>query len=432
MKNNKIKACLVFISSLSVLFLAGCQDKLLQTYEVNNPVYMSYDNLRSAVKDTLPEEISQPGKIYLYGDYILVNEVRKGIHVVNNADPENPEMISFIKIPGNIDLAIKNNILYADSYVDLVAIDISDLNDIREVARFEDLFSWSLPPYESGTRVGMVDQSEGVVVGWNVEEVTEELEWQDQGLMYPTRMWESSMRMDMVSFASANGTGGGSTTGTGGSMARFIIYEDILYVIDQSNLHMFDIGNELAPVSAGSTPIGWNIETVFIAREHLFIGSTTGMYIYSLNDPVNPDYVSSYWHVTSCDPVVVEGNYAYITLRTGNICETDVNQLEIVDIHKLASPIKIKSYPMHNPHGLGIDKGILFICDGDAGLKVYDASDPLNLNANQLAHFTEINTFDVIPIQTHLIMIGEDGLYQYDYSDVKNINLLSMIPIVAD
>jgi len=432
MKKDKIQSCLVFASILTLFTLAGCQDKLLQTYEVNNPVYMSYENLRSAVSDTTPAEISHPGKIYLYGDFILVNEIRKGIHVVNNADPENPVVTSFIKIPGNIDMAIKNNILYADSYVDLVAIDISDLNNIQEVARFEDLFSWSLPPYEAGTRVGPVDETQGVVVNWKKEEVTEELDMPDQGLMYPTQMWESSMRMDMVSFASTNVTGGGSATGTGGSMARFIIYEDILYVIDQSNLHMFDVNNELTPISAGSTPIGWNIETVFIAREHLFIGSMTGMYIYSLKDPVQPNFVSSYWHVTSCDPVVVEGNYAYITLRTGNICETDVNQLEIVDIHKLASPIKIKSYPMHNPHGLGIEQGILFICDGDAGLKVYDASDPLNLNANQLAHFTEINTFDVIPIEQHLIMIGEDGLYQYDYSDIKNISLLSMIPIFTD
>ena len=417
---------------IALLFLGSCQDKLLQTYEVNNPVYLSYDDLRSAVADTSPTEISKPGKIYLYRDYILVNEVRKGIHVVHNADPANPEVISFIKIPGNIDMAIKNHILYADSYVDLVAIDITDLNDIEEVARFEDLFSWSLPPYESGTRVGPVDESQGVVVDWKVQTVTEELDWPDQGQLYPMRMWESNMRTDMVSFASANGTGGGSQTGTGGSMARFIIYEDILYVIDQSNLHLFDINRELSPVSAGSKPIGWNIETVFIAREHLFIGSMTGMYIYSLQDPVNPEFVSTYWHVTSCDPVVVEGNYAYITLRTGNICETDVNQLEIVDIHKLSSPVKIKSYPMHNPHGLGIDRSILFICDGEAGLKIYNASDPLNLKANQLAHFPEINTYDVIPVQEHLIMIGEDGLYQYDYSNVEDIILLSMIPIVAD
>ncbi len=432
MKKNKIQIGFVFTTLISVFILSSCQDKLLQTYEVNNPVYMSYEDLRSAVTDTTPEEINQPGKIYLYGEYILINEVREGIHVVNNADPSNPEVINFIKIPGNIDMAIKNNILYVDSYVDLVAIDISDLNDIKEVARFEDLFSWSTPPYEAGTRVGMVDEAEGVVIGWKVEEVTEELDWQDPGLMYPTRMWESTMGMDMVSFASASGNGGGSVTGTGGSMARFIIYEDILYVIDQSNLHMFDINNELSPISAGNKAIGWNIETVFIAREHLFIGSMTGMYIYSLYDPANPSYVSTYWHVTSCDPVVVEGNYAYITLRTGNICETDVNQLDIVDIHKLASPMKIKSYPMHNPHGLGIDQGILFICDGDAGLKIYDATDPLNLNANKIAHFAEINTFDVIPIQQHLIMIGEDGLYQYDYSNLTEINLLSMIPIVAD
>jgi hypothetical protein len=432
MKKDNLYTGLMFPALLIVIFLGGCQDKLLHTYEVSNPVYMSYEDLRSAVGDTMPTEISKPGKIYLYGEYILVNEVRKGIHVIHNADPANPEVISFIKIPGNIDMAIKHDILYADSYVDLVAIDISDLNDIREVARFEDLFSWSLPPYEANSRVGPLDESKGVVVDWEKVTVTEELEVSDPSLLYPTRMWESGAMIDMVSFASSSRTGGGATTGTGGSMARFIIYEDILYVIDQSNLHMFDIHQELSPISAGSKPIGWNIETVFIAREHLFIGSMTGMYIYSLQDPVDPEFISTYWHVTSCDPVVVEGNYAYITLRTGNICETDVNQLEIVDIHKLASPIKIKSYPMHNPHGLGIDQGILFICDGDAGLKIYDASDPLNLKANQLAHFAEINTFDVIPVQEHLIMIGEDGLYQYDYSNVKDIILLSMIPIVAD
>ena len=210
---------------ITVFLLGGCQDKLLQTYEVNHPVYLSYENLRSAVADSSPAPISQPGKVYLYGDLILVNEVRKGIHVVNNADPVHPEVISFIKIPGNIDMAVKKNILYADSYVDLVAIDITNLHDIRETARFEDLFSWSLPPYEPGTRVGMVDEARGVVVDWKVETVTEELDWEDQGLLYPTRMWESSLRMDMVSFASANGTGGGAQTGTGGSIARFIIYE---------------------------------------------------------------------------------------------------------------------------------------------------------------------------------------------------------------
>jgi hypothetical protein len=155
----------------------------------------------------------------------------------------------------------------------------------------------------------------------------------------------------------------------------------------------------------------------------------TGMYIYDLADPVQPEYVSQYWHVTSCDPVVVEGNYAYITLRTGNTCQTDVNRLDIVDIHDLREPMLLKSYTMYNPHGLGIDNGILFICDGDEGLKVYDAKDPYMLKSNQLAHFEQINTFDVIPVNGVLLMIGNDGFYQYDYTDLENINLLSMIPI---
>jgi hypothetical protein len=156
--------------------LSSCQDRYMETYELSNPEYLSYDNLRAPISDTAPEEFNHPGKIYLLGDYIFVNEIRKGIHVVDNADPENPEVISFIKIPGNIDMAIKNEILYADSYVDLIAIDISDLDDIKELARFEDVFSYSLPPYESSTRLGQVDESQGVVVSWKTEEVTEEVE----------------------------------------------------------------------------------------------------------------------------------------------------------------------------------------------------------------------------------------------------------------
>jgi hypothetical protein len=158
----------------------------------------------------------------------------------------------------------------------------------------------------------------------------------------------------------------------------------------------------------------------------------TGMYIYDLADPVQPEYISQYWHVTSCDPVVVEGNYAYITLRTGNTCQTDVNQLEIVDIHDLGEPELLKSYPMYNPHGLGIDDGILFICDGEDGLKVYDAKDPFLLKSNMIAHFRDIHTYDVIPVNEVLLMIGRDGFYQYDYSDLQDITMLSMIPIFTD
>jgi hypothetical protein len=389
---------------------------------------MSYAELREAVSDTLPINLEHPGKIYIKGDFLFVNEVRKGIHVIDNSDPASPEVLRFIDIPGNIDLAVKDDILYADSYVDLITLDISDLSDIKEIGRIEDVFSYSLPPYETQQRIGDVDQSKGVVVGWKTEKVTREVTVPNQ-YSWPIRRWES---MDfMASVNSGSNLGGTASTSTGGSMARFIIYDDILYAIDNNALHFFNVSESESPVAVGNYPVGWNIETVFIARDHLFIGAQTGMYIYSLADPLDPKYVSNYWHMSSCDPVVVDGNYAYVTLRTGTTCENDVNQLDVVDVADLSNPQQLKSYTMYNPHGLGIDNGTLFICDGEEGLKVYDASNPLMIKNNMIARFPDINAFDVIPVNNLLIMVGTEGIFQYDYSDLTDIELLSTLPIFS-
>ncbi|KPK86600.1 MAG: hypothetical protein AMS27_04755 [Bacteroides sp. SM23_62_1] len=429
MKKQQKLHSFIYILILTAFILPGCQDRIYETYELNNPVYLTYDELREAVSDTLPINLEHPGKIYIRGDMLFVNEVRKGIHIIDNSDPASPQVLKFIEIPGNIDLAVKGNVLYADSYIDLVVIDISDLSDINEIGRIEDVFSYSIPPYESQQRVGEIDQSLGVVVGWKTETVTEEIS-EPFLHSFTVRGWEATTMNN--AFYGAKSGGGNNSAGTGGSMARFIIYENILYTIDISTLHFFDVSESTTPWAVGNQSIGWNIETVFIAKDHLFIGAQTGMYIYSLYDPVKPQYISTYWHRTSCDPVVVEGNYAYVTLRTGTLCEQDVNQLDVVDIRDLDNPEKIKSYTMYNPHGLGIDNGILFVCDGEEGLKVYNASDPYNIKANKLAHFPDINAFDVIPIDDLLIMVGKDGIYQYDYTNLENIELLSTLPIFSD
>jgi hypothetical protein len=154
------------------------------------------------------------------------------------------------------------------------------------------------------------------------------------------------------------------------------------------------------------------------------------MLIYDINIPEKPVQISSYDHITACDPVVVDSKYAYITLRTGTRCTNGSNLMEVIDISSITNPYLVKSYPMFNPHGLGVDGDLLFICDGDAGLKVYDKSDPLQILNNQLAHYKDLNTFDVIPLNNILMLIGENGIYQYDYSDPKNIRQISQLKIV--
>lgn len=406
--------------------LLSCKDKITETYIVNEPVYMSYDILRNSVKTVGEQKIRQPGKIYFKDHYIFINEYEKGIHVVDNNDPSSPEIIRFIEIPGNVDLAIKDNILYADSYVDLVAIDISNMDNIREVQRITDAFPYLIPACEGGV-IESVDMNEGVVTSWNeTERVVNIDEIDDHYDLYPRYKDDF---MFIAEYNSAADHSGAAGTGTGGSLARFTVYDNYLYAVDEYMLRMFDVSMPDDPKYAKEMYVGWNIETLFPYDGKLFLGGRTGLYIYSLEDPENPAYLSSFWHASSCDPVVVENNLAYVTLRAGNLCGDAVSQLDVIDISNILSPKLLKEYPMEEPYGLGIDENILFVCDGDAGLKVFNAVHPLEIDKNMIARYEDINAWDVIPIDGVLMMIGSDGLYQYDYSDPADISELSMIPV---
>jgi hypothetical protein len=416
---------LLVLLSLPVMLLS-CKDKIEETYTVNEPVYLTYNELRNSFKVADGQDIIQPGKIYFKDNYIFVNEYQKGIHVIDNSNPASPEIKKFIDIPGNIDMAIKDDILYADSYVDLVAIDISNMNDIREVKRITDAFPYMIPACGEGI-VENVDHEVGVVVGWKSTE--RRMGVDDIGNRYP----EYPMYREDMMFLAANSSTGGKTgntnSGTGGSMARFTTYDDYLYAVDNNMLRLFNIAVSADPKVEKEIYVGWNIETLFPYEQKLFLGSTTGMYIYSLSDPSNPVYVSTFRHASSCDPVVVEGHYAYVTLRAGNLCGDLINQLDVIDLTDIHEPYLLKEYPMEEPYGLGIDDGLLFVCDGNAGLKIFNAEDPLVIDQHMIAQYSDINAWDVIPTGNVLIMIGAGGLYQYDYSDPENIYELSMIPI---
>lgn len=417
----------IFPVALILLFAfaaSSCKkDKCEQTvtYKTYEPVYMSYEELRNSVKTESAQPLKNPGKIYLKGNYIFVNEIDKGIHIIDNTHPASPQNISFIKIPGNLDLAANGNILYADSYVDLLALDITDPKNVVVQNRINNAI-----PYRTFTNGGYADPQLGVVLEWKEVEKTEKISTDCSaggGWYYGPVFMEGDV-------LNANSTGGVKTSsqpGIGGSLARFTISSGILYVVDQSNLRMFGTGSGFA--SLGTAYIGRNIETIFPYNNHLFIGSTNGTFIYDISAPTSPVYISTYIHGTACDPVVVDGDYAYITLRSGTPCNTSLNQLEVVNIQDLYNPQLSHTVQMTNPHGLGKDNDVLFVCDGADGLKVFDAANPDAIPTIPSVTFSNIQATDVIPFNNRLLMIGNDGLYQYDYSNVQNISLLSRIPV---
>ena len=419
---------------------SGCiQDRCEQTmtFFSYEPVYMSYSDLRAAVGNEAVRPLRTPGKLYFKDAYIFVSEVDEGIHVIDNNNPANPQPVAFIRVPGNRDLAIKGNILYADSYVDLVMIDISDPTQVQEVGRRAHVFPYGM--HHPGL---WADESQGVAVDFIEEEVTETVDCNGSGAWGPRRNFfqmEDAMLFSVAASnsslpRSANAPAGGSeiTAGVGGSMARFTLVNNYLYTVSTWELVAFNLDDLTQPVERSRTSISWDVETIFPMRNQLFIGTMEGMIIFTLDDPAQPTFRSEFRHARACDPVVAEGDYAFVTLRDGTECQNFTNQLEVVNITNLDNPWLVKTYPMHNPHGLGIRNGILFICDGDDGLKVYDASDVHTIDQNQLAHFPGIHAFDVIPLYSILLMIGEDGLYQYDYADPTDIKQISVIPVEQD
>lgn len=415
--------CLLLLS----FGLQDCSDrcKVTNTYTYYKPVYSTSAEVRASVRYEAPRQLTNLGKIYLKDNYLFLNEMGEGIHVIDNRDPSVPTMVGFLKIRGNYDLAMVGNYLYADSFIDLIVFDATDKTSIKEVDRIERVF-------DHGISYGYpVLANNKILTDWQEAKTVDVYESQCDVQIQPWggRYFEDGIAMPTTGFNVKASAASTLSTGIGGSMARFTISQNTLYALDLDQMDVINIAQPDHPVIGGEVEIGWDVETLFPYKDKLFAGSRSGMYIYDLKNPLTPGLLSKFGHFRSCDPVVVDDSFAYVTLRNGNSCQGFTNELEVVDITNLSAPRLVKTFPMTNPHGLGIDNKILFICDGADGLKIFDATDVNAIDANRLAHYPGIQALDIIPFQNIAIMISNDGLYQYNYADPKNINLISKLAI---
>ena len=411
---------LVFVA----IFLNSCVKddcKQFYTYSYYIPVYKTTAEVRAGIKSDAPQQVDNPGKIVILGNYIFLNEIDKGIHVINNSNPASPQNVAFISIPGNEDIAVKGNTLYADLYTDLVTLDISDPLNVVVKKYNEGVF-----PYRSYGN-GFYNDSTKIISSWIKRDTT--LMQSCEGRNFVTQ--NSAVYFDMAfaqNSSSAPGTKAGSPIGKGGSMARFAIVNNRMYTVSNTDINVFNIANPDDPVYSNKINVGsWSIETIFPLKDKLLIGSQNGMFVYNIYNADNPVLVGQFSHVQSCDPVIADGNYAYVTLSTGTSCFGNTNALQILKLNSFTDPQLIQTYALTNPQGLSKDGNLLFICDGTDGLKIYNASDVSNIQL--IKQFSTIQTYDVIAYNNIALVVAKDGLYQYDYSDVNNIHLVSKIGI---
>lgn len=138
------------------------------------PVYASEVNLTVSMGES--REIVNTGKIFRQGDILLLNEVNEGVHFINNTDPTNPVNLGFLTITGSTDMSVRDDVLYVNQFSDIVALDFSDLQSIREISRQTNAFDISassqLTPPQFGYYFECVDPAKGQVVEWQLSTIT--------------------------------------------------------------------------------------------------------------------------------------------------------------------------------------------------------------------------------------------------------------------
>ncbi|SMF14576.1 LVIVD repeat-containing protein [Alteromonadaceae bacterium Bs31] len=421
-RSNTIRtaASLLFLSAL--LFYGPAQTSSPYCETVYDIEYLSWEEFRTPVKAESVMPFKKIGNMLLKDDLLILSEPNKGIHLVNNSDPQAPEKISFLSVYAADQVAMSGDILYTRSYVDLIAIDISDPNNAAETGRLKNLFPTPLTTLDDPEKYffGARDPKLGVVKDFEI------VSQQCRGGNYSGNDTSGG----------CGSSGGGSTatpaqdnTATPavkqGSLANMIIVDDYLYVISYDEVKTVSLADPSAPELVNTTAVNnWAMETLYYHNNALYIGTSVGVEILDITTRNSPQVAGTFSHQWSCDPIVVQGEVAYSTLR-GRGCGGAQNQLDILDVSDIYAPQLITSVEMSEPYGLAIDGNLLLVADGYSGLKRLNVADPANpIFMQGLGNYT---LRDIIAVDGHAILQGVNSVIQVDYSDEESITVVSVL-----
>lgn len=411
MKHMRIPSFLLLTLVLGILSCSPEECVQETEYIEWAPVYFTLDQMKQDIRMAPPKENKNPGKIYSYGNLLLINELFEGVHIIDNTYPKAPVRLGFIPIAGNVDIAMSSNVLYADNYANLLSIDLSDPMNPKLKSINEELF-----------KLYGKSADGKYLVRYDKKKVVRTVPCNNS----PYYWFEGDFVYTKVLDGQGKAGNPGSVAGIGGSFARFTLVDKYLYVVNHNELLSFDVSNPLQPLKCSTQNVAWDIETIFPYEDFLFVGSRSGMYIFGLNDPRLPNQLSKFVHSNGCDPVFVSNDIAYITLRDGNECNGFTNQLDIVEVKDLLHPVKLATHNMKHPHGLSVDGELMVLCEGLHGFKTIELLP--NAQIRELAWINHHAAYDVIILERNrVLVIGQDGLYQYDMRNPASPRFLSKL-----
>lgn len=213
-----------------------------------------------------------------------------------------------------------------------------------------------------------------------------------------------------------------------GSYASILPVKSFVYAINRTELVTFK-KTEKGLDRIDTQDVGFGVENIYYYLDNLFIGSESGMYIFSIEEngvPKRQNHqpygaADTPWN-GPCDPVIVHDDIAYVTLSStieGRCSRTNINELRLYDVQNINAPRLLSVTQMVKPKGLGIKGQYLFVCEDTNGLTVVDVSN--SAQPTILKKIQGFTAYDLIVNEDKLAVVGPKEIRQYDISDINNI-----------
>lgn len=387
--------------------------EITMTYNKASAVYANLDEIRQMPLVSPVRSINDPGKIYIGDHFILIGEKEEGIHVFDNTNPNAPVAIGFLQLPMTREFYVDGNYIYAEGHYDFLKVDLTDMYNPTLVSRVEYAFG---EPH--------MNDNGDEIIGFTYDVVTETFELgspEAQALEESTELYYD-YQDNLIPVASVPSSFVGAGGDVKGTLNKITTMNDYAYVVGHSDIFVFTTSGQNLDFVNRITTESSDIETIYPYEDYLFLGTQSSMELLSTSNPENPSHVSVYWHPTSCDPVLPNGEVAYLTLRSADNsgCAGDDNTLEVIDMSNETEPTVLNSVVLDAPYGMGIDGNYLWVGQGNYGLSLFNNTDPSS--PQLIKTFAGVNAYDVIPnpyVPNAIYITGNHGmeLYNVDYSN---------------
>ncbi len=416
---------------LASIGLNGClKDVCTRTVSFTRvvPIYEKMEAIRGkGILFGLPRPIQSPGRVEGIGTQLFINEQGQGIHVFDNTDPSNPISAGFLEIPGNYNFMVNNGFLYANSYVDLLIFELAPLTP----GTMPDQIS-----YMPTNRLSNVfnafwekEQTGEIAFSYKTEPITMVLDCASDAEFLSNNEGQLVAVVDKDffngnEFALANSLDSATIADgytrflTDASIAQFTILEGKLYGLDNETLNIIDLQNPAQPEFLSSQLFLLEAMKLSNFKNSLAATNPFGTTIFDVSNGIMVAGSNPLSQVTPCDYFAYKDDLVFYSKNTDNQCYTERTELVVTGLTTNNPAFITGIYPMEDPHGLAVQDGYLYLCDGVNGLKIYDISNEELLSDKLVANAKDMNALEVMPLESPsdlLIVKGADGIYQYQF-----------------